>query len=143
MTLSVNEIKPGAVAILDSDALLRDNRIRKQWQQPFRLGPFVCVHTEGGESAWFSLTTARNPMRLELRRAWLLDGSPHWRSVEQYLTDARKPYVGPNEAFCEASQKEIDYDSRHMRPRISPVGLRAIIEESMKYVRGARVAEDV
>jgi hypothetical protein len=135
MPLMLNEIVPGAVAILDPRLLLEQPDVKHSSDDiPFRSGPFLCVQVKDGSSAWLNITTKkdRRGLRLELLTEWRLDGSKIWRSGPQYIHDVRKPFVGPNEAFVIAGANERHHRS-HRRPRVAPEGVAAVVAEMQKY----------
>ena len=135
MPLLRYEIRTGVVAILDPARLCESDAISYSGlNQEFREGPFVCLLTNGEQSAWLSLTTRHGCgfQRLELKPEWKLDGSDLWRSKPQFVTDVRYAFVGPNRIFMFAGEKEYSYRI-HKRPRISALGVEAILEEMDKY----------
>lgn len=135
MPLLRYEVRTGAVAILDSAQLCESDEISYSgYKQEFRVGPFVCLLTNGEQSAWLSLTTRHDCrcQRLELKPEWRLDGSDLWRSKPQFVHDVRHVFVGPTRIFMFAGEKEYSYRI-HKRPRISALGVEAILEEMDKY----------
>lgn len=135
MPLLRYEIRTGVVAILDSARLCESDEISYSGLNPeFRVGPFVCLQTNAEQSAWLSLTTRHDChyQRLELKPEWRLDGSDLWRSRAQFVNDVRHVFVGPTRIFLFAGEKEYSYRI-HKRPRISAVGVKAILEEMDKY----------
>jgi hypothetical protein len=130
-----NEIVPGAVAIFETELLLNHPDVKHSSDDiPFRSGPFLCVQVKDGSSAWLNITTKkdRRGLRLELLTEWLLDGSEIWRRGPQYIHDARKPFVGPNQAFVIAGANELPHRP-HRRPRVAPEGVAAVVAEMQKY----------
>ena len=135
MPLLENEINPGTVAFLDPAALYENAAVnRSDDKHVFRPGPFLCVAEHEGTSTWLNITSQRDRrgLRLELRSQWRLEGSHLWRKSPQFINDARKPFIGPNEAFVAASHKERDYHP-NLRPQISVAGVEAAILEIERY----------
>jgi len=135
MPLMPNEIVPGAVAIFETAPLLNHPDVKPSRDNiPFRSGPFLCVQVKDGSSAWLSITTTkdRRGIRLELKTEWLSDGSEIWRGEPQYVNDARKPFIGPNQAFVIAGANELPHRP-HLRPRVAPEGVAAAVAEMQRY----------
>lgn len=136
MPLTADEIEPGIVAIFDAATLSGDKRVQHEdLGTNFRSGPFLCVDVNGGASRWVAITkkSDRRGLRLSLNEAWRIDGSELWRTEPQWINDARKPFIGPNEAFVDAAATELPHRP-HNRPRISLEGLAAIRAELRKYL---------
>ncbi|MFJ2446777.1 hypothetical protein [Pseudomonas sp. NPDC087626] len=131
MTLGLDEIKPGAVAILDSAALFSDPEITTTEGPQSGMRPFVCVRVEGEDSIWLKITTQWSKPRLCLN-AWKVPGSDTWMHDNQYLQDARKHFSGPNSSFITASANELLHQP-HDRPSIGEEGVQAISDEIRKY----------
>lgn len=134
MPLLISEIQPGAVAILDGNILLNDPAVYSpDHQGPVRSGPFVCIQVKNGQCAWLHLTGQRKGnLRLKLKHEWKEDGSPLWQAKEQFINDARKPFFGPIASFVSAGSNELPHQP-HKRPKVSSVGVAAIISEVQKY----------
>lgn len=135
MPLLLEEIVPGAVAILETQPLFDSPDVRRAADNiPFRSGPFLCVQVRDGQSTWLTITTRRDPrgLRLELRTEWLLEGSDVWRGAPQYINDARKPFIGPNAVFVLAGAHELPHQP-HARPRVALEGVAAAVAEMAKY----------
>lgn len=135
MPLMPNEIVPGAVVILETEPLLAHPNVKHSGDNiPFRSGPFLCVQVQNGNSTWLNITTKKDPrgLRLELRTEWLLEGSDIWRSAPQYVNDARKPFVGPTEAFVAAGRNELPHRP-HLRPCVAAEGVAAAVAEMQRY----------
>lgn len=135
MPLAIEEIVPGAVAILESGPLLGNPDVSHAADQgPFRPGPFLCVAVANGKCQWLHLTSRHDDrgLRLEIRPEWRLEGSATWRSTPQYIGDARKPFSGPLSCFVDAGANELPHRP-HNRPRVSPEGVAAAIAEMGKY----------
>lgn len=135
MPLLKYEIRNGAVAILDPARLCESDEISYSGcKLEFREGPFVCLQTTAAHSAWLSLTTRQDCrcQRLELKPEWKLGGSNLWRSRSQFVNDVRHVVVGPNRIFLLAGEKEYPFRI-YTRPRISAVGVKAILKEMDKY----------
>lgn len=130
--LRVEEITSGCVAYLDGDALLADRRVvNGDHGKIGQRRPFVCVRVGERESEWMLLTSQENPKRIDMD-AWKVPGSKHWMDTKQYLHDARKTFMGPNQAFADASAGEIEI-TEHPRPSISEEGMFRIFKEIKRY----------
>jgi|JI10StandDraft_1071094.scaffolds.fasta_scaffold806055_2 hypothetical protein len=135
MPLAVEEIVPGAVAILESAPLLGNPDVTYADDQgPFRPGPFLCVAVKDGVCQWLHLTSRRDPrgLRLEIRPEWRLEGSQIWRNTPQYVSDARKPFAGPFVHFVAAGANELPHRP-HNRPHVSAEGVTAAVGEMARY----------
>jgi hypothetical protein len=135
MPLAIEEIVPGAVAILESGPLLGNPAVTHADDQvPFRPGPFLCVSVAGGKSQWLHLTSRRDDrgLRLEILPEWRLEGSSVWRNTPQYISDARKPFSGPLECFVAAGANELPHRP-HNRPHVSADGVAAAVAEMGRY----------
>ena len=135
MPLAVEEIVPGAVAILESGPLLGNPDVTHAADQgAFRPGPFLCVAVKDGVCQWLHLTSRldQRGLRLEVRSEWRLEGSQIWRSTPQYIGDARKPFSGPLACFVTAGANELPHRP-HNRPHVSADGVAAAIAEMAKY----------
>lgn len=131
MTIKMNEIVPGAVAILDGAVLCNDPNINTTESLLAGMRPFVCAKVEGNNSIWLEITTRWSKPRLCLND-WKVPGSDKWMHTDQYLQDARKYFKGPNSSFVAASNKEIAHYP-HKRPSINNDGVQAIASEIRKY----------
>lgn len=131
LSLELNEIVPGAVAILDGAALCNDPDITTTEGPQAGMRPFVCVKIEGDNSIWLEITTRWSRPRLCLN-AWKVPGSDKWMRDDQYLQDARKYFAGPNSSFVAASANELPHQPHH-RPSIDNEGVKAIADEIQKY----------
>lgn len=135
MPLAKQEIVPGAVAILDAPMLLADNRVvHDRSGGSFRAGPFLCVQVLDDTCLWLHVTRQKDErgIRLKLQAAWRLEGSPTWSNRAQYISDARKPFIGPLDSFVAAGANELPHQP-HSRPSISPAGLAAVVAEMQRY----------
>jgi hypothetical protein len=134
--LDPKEVVPGAVAILDAGSLVKDKRVEtnREGGGTFRPGPFVCVQVKGDRCLWLNITSQvdKRGLRLELKKEWRLEGSAVWQTGDQYIGDARKPFMGPISAFVDAGSKELPHRP-HKRPLISADGIAAIEVELKKY----------
>jgi hypothetical protein len=134
--LDPKEVVPGAVAILDAAALVKDKRVEtdREGRGTFRPGPFVCVQTKEDRCLWVAITSQadKRGLRLELRKEWRLEGSHVWKNGHQYVNDARKPFIGPIAAFVDAGSNELPHRP-HKRPQISAQGVAAMEAELKKY----------
>ncbi|XVJ46845.1 hypothetical protein ACDZ94_20295 [Pseudomonas sp. UBT] len=132
MPLSSEEIVRGNVAILNGDLLLIDPLVQSGDHGRIGKRPFLCLKSEGGNSRWMLLTTQISPKRLSLDK-WKLPGSAKWMSDNQYLHDARKIFIGPNESFMAAALEELPHRP-HRRPSLSEDGVVAVELEVEKYL---------
>jgi len=135
MPLAIEEIVPGAVAILESGPLLGNpDVIHAADQEPFRRGPFLCISVADGKSQWRYLTSRRDDrgLRLEILPEWRMEGSAIWRNTPQYIGDARKPFSGPHECFVAAGANELPHRP-HNRPQVSADGVAAAVAEMGRY----------
>jgi hypothetical protein len=128
MPLTNAEIKVGIVAYLDVEALNSDSSVTKPSSLATRNGPFVCFATKGQESAWVEISTQYREERLEIEKAWRKGGAGAWLSEKQYVNDGSSSYVGPKMSFVAASVG-VDKFTATTRPRVSPDGTKAILEE--------------
>lgn len=134
--LTIDQIRPGAVAYLDTSILLADPRLRRVGRGQFRSGPFVCIEIGAGYTTWLSITSqpGRWGQNFQLRPEWRLAGSDTWRSSPCYLNNVREPYVGRDVVFCDAARDEVDFHAIG-RPHLAPEGLAAIHDEIAKWKR--------
>lgn len=135
MPLQSEEIEPGVVAILETAPLLNSSEVKHyESGSTFRSGPFLCIQVKGNQSAWLSLTSRRDPrgLRLELKPEWRLEGSDVWRETPQFISDARKPFIGPLNIFVAAGANELIHQP-HNRPRVSAECVEAAIKEMGCY----------
>lgn len=135
MSLHLEEIQPGTVAILEVAALFDTPLMKTNGNDSgFRGGPFLCVQVKGDQSTWLHLTSRRDSrgLRLEIRPEWRLEGSAVWRDTPQFVSDARKPFVGPSDAFVSAGANELTHQP-HSRPRVSPECVAAVVNEMTRY----------
>ena len=134
MPLSENEISEGIVAYFDADMLTKSDQIDYcEKDVNFRSGPFLCIMSEGDESAWLQITGTKDAknIRLEILKEWRCSGSDHWRTGPQYIHDARKPFRGKNTAFVAAAAK--DNKTKSDRPYITRAGIIRVVSEVEKY----------
>ena len=134
--LTIDQIRPGAVAYLDTSILLTDPRLRRVGRGQFRSGPFVCIEIGAGYTKWLSITSQPGPhsARLAIAQAWRGGGSKTWRYGPCYLSDARESFSGRDVLFCDASRGEFD-ETRIDRPFVTAEGLAAIHDEIAKWKR--------
>lgn len=135
MPLLLEEIVPGAVAILDATVLLAQPGIQyAEANVRFRTGPFLCVQVKDGKALWVNITKQKDArgLRLELKDEWRLEGSDIWRKEPQFVHDARKTFVAPLQAFVVAGARELPHQP-HKRPCVSGEGVNAVIAELGKY----------
>ncbi|MBT2294665.1 hypothetical protein [Pseudomonas fluorescens] len=130
MPLGVHEIVAGCVAYLDGEALIADQAV----SDPEGVGtigvrPFLCISTEGGSSKWLTLTTQRSPERVSLW-GYQVGGPLAWRTTENFVTDARKVFEGPNTSFIAASNA--DHASNN-RPMVTEAGLTLVLDTVAYY----------
>lgn len=127
MPLLENEIVPGAVAYLSLESLRTSNQLEQPALQPqVRTGPFVCIEVEGSRCSWLEITGAYRAERLLLDPTWKLDGSDVWRNNNQYINDARVPFIGPKAIFVTAGADETAF-APHARPHVSNTGVTALL----------------
>lgn len=136
MALHIDQIRPGAVAYLDTSILLADPRLRRVGTGAFRSGPFVCTEVGAGYTTWLSITSQPGPhsARLPIAQAWRGGGSKTWRYGPCYLSDARESFSGRDVLFCDAARDEIDFRTTG-RPHVTAEGLAAIHDEIAKWKR--------
>ncbi|MBU6957190.1 hypothetical protein KRR23_05475 [Pseudomonas sp. CVAP len=139
MPLGVHEIVAGCVAYLDGEALITDQAV----SDPEGVGtigvrPFLCISTEGGSSKWLTLTTQRSPERVSL---WghQVSGPLAWRTTENFVTDARKVFEGPNTSFIAASNS--DHASNN-RPMVTEAGLTLVLNMVAYYTAQENYEDD-
>lgn len=128
--LTIDQIRPGAVAYLDTAILLTDPRLRRLEDGMFRSGPFVCIEIGAGYTTWLSITSQPGcyRQRMALRPEWRIHGSEVWRYGPSYINDVRNPVRGRDVVFCDASRSEIDFTTIG-RPQVTADGLAAIQRE--------------
>ena len=134
--LTIDQIRPGTVAYLDTSILLADPRLRRVGSGQFRSGPFVCIEVGAGYTTWLSITSQAGPhnARLAIAQAWRGGGSKTWRYGPCYLSDARESFSGRDVLFCDASCGAFD-ETRIDRPYVTAEGLVAIHDEIAKWKR--------
>ena len=135
MPLLLEEIIPGAVAILDATVLLAQPGIQyAEASVRFRTGPFLCVQVKDGKALWVNITKQKDDrgLRLELYEKWRLEGSDIWQKQPQFVHDARKSFIAPLQAFVEAGARELPHQPHH-RPCVSEEGVQAVLAELGKY----------
>lgn len=134
--LTIDQIRPGAVAYLDTSILLADPRLRRVGHGQFRSGPFVCIEIGAGYTTWLSITSqpGRWDRNFLLQPEWRRGGSTTWRNCPSYLNNVTHPHTGRDVVFCDASRGEVDF-SRIDRPHITVEGLAAIHDEIAKWKR--------
>lgn len=135
MALTVDEIRPGVVAVLDTSTLLRDRRLTRRGDDMFRSGPFVCIAVEAGRTIWLKITTkpGQHHQRFAIEPQWRHNGSALWRKGEQYLGDMRDQYVGRDVVFIDAAVHEPPFPFG--RPYIDAAGVAAIFAEMDRWER--------
>lgn len=134
--LTIDQIRPGAVAYLDTQVLLADSRLQRRESHAFRSGPFVCIEVGAGFTSWLSITSqpGRYNQRLELRPEWRQAGSQIWRNGRSYVNNVCNPVRGRDVVFCDAARGEIDFTAIG-RPHLTAAGLDAIFNEISHYKR--------
>lgn len=134
--LTIDHIRPGAVAYLDTQVLLADSRLQRLEDRTFRSGPFVCIEVGAGFTSWLSVTSqpGRYNQRLELRPEWRQAGSQIWRNGRSYVNNVCNPVSGRDVVFCDAARGEIDFTTIG-RPHLTAAGLDAIFNEISHYKR--------
>lgn len=134
MSLSKEEVEPGVVATLDTATLCQDPRVQRPGgKKAFRSGLYLCVKIKDGNALWLPLTSRKDErgLRLELERRWRVGGNYGWQRHTSYISDARKPFIGPIDAFVTAAGAVPYYP--HHRAYVSDEGLAAVEAEMRKY----------
>lgn len=130
MALTLDDIRPGCVAYLDTSVLLRDSRLQRTGDGLFRSGPFLCLSLRPGQTVWYQITTKPGSCgkRFLLQPNWVTGGSARWRSDTQYVKDLREPFIARDVVFLEAGAHEAPY-VLFDRPHVSQAGIEAIVAE--------------
>lgn len=125
--LTIDQIEPGIVAWLDSDALNADPRVSATGVIGVR--PFVCIDVGPGTTTWLALTTRdrahHDPAhrRLPVRPVDKFNGTPMWRARTNYIRDMAFPVVARDVAILDACvDSYVGHPSR--RARVSSALLR-------------------
>lgn len=133
MPLLPEEIIPGAVAYMDQRAVFLNKDIEQVPEEcDSKTRPYVCISASEGESTWLALTREYSHHRLEIVKKWRERGSKKWKTGKMYLNDARNTFKGPHDAFISLTLEEDTFDTIK-RPRIAPVGMRAIERKIAEY----------
>ncbi|WP_191487680.1 hypothetical protein [Pseudomonas sp. FEN] len=139
MPLGVHEIVAGCVAYLDGEALIADQAVSDpEGVGTIGIRPFLCISTEGGSSKWLTLTTQRSLERVSLW-GYQINGPLTWRTTENFVTDARKVFEGPNTSFIAASHS--DHASNN-RPMVSAAGLVLVLNMVAYYTAQEHYEDD-
>lgn len=130
MALTIDDIKPGCVAFLDTEILLRDSRLQWRGGDMFRSGPFLCLALRPGRTVWYQITSKPGACgkRFLLQPEWIAGGSTHWHDSTNYVKDLREPFSARDVVFLEAGAREWPY-FRHDRPYVTQAGIDAIFAE--------------
>lgn len=130
MALTIDDIKPGCVAYLDTEILLRDSRLQWRGGERFPSRPFLCVALRPGQTVWYPLTSKPGACgkRFLLQPEWVTGGSTRWREGSNYVKDLREPFIGRDVVFLEAGGREWAYSSIE-RPHVTQAGIDAIFAE--------------
>ena len=89
--LTIDQIEPGIVVWLDSDALNADPRVSATGVLGVR--PFVCIDVGPGTTTWLALTSRdrmhHNPAfrRIPVHPVDKFNGTPAWREQTNYIRD--------------------------------------------------------
>ena len=134
-----DEVVPGFVSSLDQGQLTSDDRVLDTYPQTsVELRPFVCFDIDGDQSSWAPLSRAYRRERVEIKSEWRTGGLNTWRDGACYLNDGANVYIGPHEAFVEASRETETTPSN--RSMMSEAGVAAVREEVERQI-GRRVRE--
>ncbi len=131
MPLLLEDVKLGAIAYFDHHVLLADPDIDRDDDGLNRPGPFVCVQIDGDKSVWSAVTSEHRHERLLLQTQWRQNGSPQWRSINQYLVDGLGTYIGPTASFIRAAAAETPF-VQYPRPSLTLDGVTAVLAEIEK-----------
>lgn len=106
--LTLQDIEPGVVVWLDSDALNADSRASATGAVGVR--PFVCVDVGPGTTTWLALTTKDRPhhdakfRRFPIPAGAKFNGPPVWRTQPNYIRDMACPVVARDTVILAASR---------------------------------------
>jgi hypothetical protein len=131
MPITEEEIVPGAVAYLSLESLRTSGELKQPaLQSNVRTGPFVCIAVKDNSCAWLEITSRveNRPERIALQTAWKREGGNRWLTDDQYINDARTPFIGPKRIFAAASKDEHVYN-HFLRPQVTDVGVQALLKE--------------
>jgi hypothetical protein len=140
LKLDASEVATGIVAWLDQAMLTRDDRIVSTYpQHGDEVRPFVCFEAAGSVSWWAPLTTQFRTERLAIKQEWCAGGLlTTWQTDPGYLADGANVYVGPDDAFVDASTNE--QTTKANRAYLNEDGLEAIRAEVRRQIRRRLVA---
>jgi hypothetical protein len=130
MTLSDQDIVPGAIAYFDALALTALPSVKVSGDPVDRPGlenPFVCYEVRGERCAWAPLTGTFKTDRLRIEANWVSSDFGPLGGGEVFLQDGETTYTGPKSAFQSAASSEPPF--REERPRVSSEGLEMIHKE--------------
>jgi hypothetical protein len=137
MPLKEDDIKPGIVASLDSEAIGDDDLIKCVGNDKtfIRRGVFLCVSVDGEVCSWLYVAFCANKKapRFRVDQYWKTDGGGAWVNKYQFIQDVRKLFSGPKKSFVYAGRYEFEYSSEIIRPSISSDGLVRLLEEIEKH----------
>lgn len=131
MPITEEEIVPGAVAYLSLELLRTSGELKQPaLQSHVRTGPFVCIAVNDKSCAWLEITSKgeKRLERITLDPAWKKEGGKRWLAEDQYINDARTPFIGPKRIFVAASKDELVYN-QFLRPQVTDVGVQALLKE--------------
>lgn len=130
MALTIDDIRPGCVAFLDTEILLRDSRLQWRGGEGFPSRPFLCAALRPGQTVWYPLTSKPGACgkRFLLLPEWIGGGHTRWCSGPNYVKDLREPYIGRDVVFLEASAREWLHPGTE-RPYVTQAGIDAIFAE--------------
>lgn len=128
MPLTFEQIKAGAIAYFDADALNSSKTVSVIGSPVKRIGTtgarnqFVCYKVEEGSSYWAPLTSTSRKERLRIDPAWVSFGYGALKAGEVYLQDGGCTYLDTNEAFIAAAKDEEEF-KQGSRPLVSEAGV--------------------
>lgn len=131
MKIREHEVVPGLIAFLDHRRLHRSPGVTSTScvddVVDFKVRGFLCMATLDGHSVWSPLTTTWRPERLHLRQEWRGGGGEALRRGDVYLLDGANLYMGPTQAFINASACEKTHSGQ--RAHLTTEGLSAVNAE--------------
>lgn len=135
MPLTLEQIKPDAVAYFDADALNSSENVSITGSPVKRIGTtgarnqFVCYKVVDGRRHWAPLTGTFRKERLPIDPDWVSFGYGALKAGGVYLQDGGCTYVNSNEAFITAAAEEEEF-KQGSRPFISEVGSSKLSRQS-------------
>lgn len=130
MALKAGQVRRGAVAYFDTTTLNEHPRIETAGSPApnGELRPFLCMDPEAARNVWLELTMKPGDDRIAIGptdKGGANQGG-HWLAGDSWVNDASSFYVGPSEAFVEASEREF-MDGR--RPFVKGAAVKRIRAE--------------